>query len=126
MLTRRDRGEIMASYNWEWPIVPNQEKHSERITMIRPVQYELTCPLDPELFENQLTSHRGKALAINVSSGGMLLLMDYAPHVMQVLKVSVPMTVHLTQIPTLAEVAWTRPVPMGPNDLHFVGLKFVL
>jgi len=26
----------------------------------------------------------------------------------------------------LAEVAWTRPMPMGPEDLHFVGLKFVL
>jgi hypothetical protein len=126
MFLRRGKGEIMASYDWEWPIVPNQQKHSERITMIRPVQYEITSPTDPELFEEQFTSHRGKALAINVSSGGMLLLMDHAPDVMQVLKVNVPMTVHLTQIPTLAEVAWTRPVPMGPNDLHFVGLKFVL
>ena len=129
MFLRRGKGEIMASYDdWEWSVVPNPEKHSERVTMIRPIQYEMTSPIDPELFEEQLQfmSRRGKALAINVSSGGMLLLMDHAPDLMQVLKVHVPMTIHLTQIPTLAEVAWTRPVPMGPNDLHFVGLKFVL
>jgi PilZ domain len=126
MFLRRGKGEIMASYDWEWPVVPNLQKHSERVTMIRPIQYEMTSPIDPELFEEQFMSRRGKALAINVSSGGMLLLMDHAPDVMQVLKVHVPMTIHLTQIPTLAEVAWTRPVPMGPNDLHFVGLKFVL
>lgn len=126
MFLHRGKGEIMASHDWEWPVVPNLQKHSERVTMIRPIQYEMTSPIDPELFEEQFMSHRGKALAINVSSGGMLLLMDHAPDVMQVLKVHVPMTIHLTQIPTLAEVAWTRPVPMGPSDLHFVGLKFVL
>jgi hypothetical protein len=126
MFLRRGKGEIMASYEWEWPVMPNQQKHSERVTMIRPIQYEMTSPIDHELFEEQFASRQGKALAINVSSGGMLLLMDRAPDIMQVLKVHVPMTSHLMQIPTLAEVAWTRPVPIGPNNLHFVGLKFVL
>jgi hypothetical protein len=126
MFLRRGKGEIMASCEWEWTIVSNQQNHNERVTMIRPIQYEMTSPIDPELFEEQFMSRRGKALAINVSSGGMLLLMDHAPDVMQVLKVHVPMTIHLTQIPTLAEVAWTRPVPMGQNYLHFVGLRFVL
>lgn len=126
MFLCRGKGEIMASYDWEWPIMANQQKHSERVTMIRSIQYEMTSPLDSELFEEQFVSRRGKALAINVSSGGMLLLMDHAPDVMQVLKVHVPMSIHLAQIPTLAEVAWTRPVPMGPTSLYFVGLKFVL
>lgn len=126
MFIRRDKGEAMTMDEWEWPVVPNQQKHSERVTMLRPIQYEMTNPIDPELFDEQFTSRRGKALAINVSSGGMLLLMEHAPNLMEVLKVHVPMTIHLTQIPTLAEVAWTRPVPMGLNQLHFVGLKFVL
>jgi hypothetical protein len=120
------KGEIMSANEWEWSIVPDQQKHSERVTMIRPIQYEMTNPIDPQLFEEQFISRQGKALTLNISSGGMLLLMDHAPEVMQVLKVHVPMPLNTTEIPTLAEVAWTRPLPMGRNGVHFVGLKFVL
>jgi hypothetical protein len=116
----------MAAYEWDWSIVPNQQKHRERVTMIRPVNYEMTNPIDPELFEERYVSRNGKALTINISSGGMLVMMDHSPDVMQVLKVHVPIPLNMTQIPTLAEVAWTRPVPMGADELHFVGLKFVL
>ncbi|WP_447979432.1 PilZ domain-containing protein [Candidatus Nitrospira bockiana] len=119
-------GEIMAASDWDWPTTPSQQKHSERVTMIRPIQYESTSPIDPDLFESNFSSRRGKALTINISSGGMLLVMDHAPEPLQLLKVHVPVPIHMTHIPTLAEVAWTRPVPMGPHDLHFVGLKFVL
>ena len=119
-------GDIMAASDWDWPTMPSQQKHSERVTMIRPVHYETTSPVDPDLFEDHFESRRGKALTLNISSGGMLVVMDHAPELLQLLNLNVPTPINMTHIPTLAEVAWTRPLPMGPHDLHFVGLKFVL
>jgi len=116
----------MPAYDWDWPIATSQQKHGERVTVIRPIQYECTSPIDPDLFEHQFQSHHGRALSINISSGGMLVIMDHAPDVLQLLKVHVPIPLNKGEIPTLAEVAWTRPVPMSPHDLYFVGLKFVL
>ncbi len=116
----------MTASDWDWQTTPSQHKHTERVTMIRPIQYESTCPIDPDLFPEHFENRHGKALTLNISSGGMLLVMDHAPDVLQLLKVHVPIPIQKTHIPTLAEVAWTRPIPMGPEDLHFVGLKFVL
>jgi hypothetical protein len=70
----------------------------------------------------------GKALSLNISSGGMLILMDHAPQIEQVMKVSVPTPITLAETPTLAEVRWIRKLPFGkPNSdgAYFVGLKFM-
>jgi hypothetical protein len=115
-----------GSDKWGWPTMPCQQKHSERVTIIRPLAYESTCPIDSDLFDAAFNSRRGKALTLNVSSGGMLLIMDYAPEVLQLLKVNVPASLEMVNIPTLAEVAWTRPLPLSPHNAHFVGVKFVL
>jgi hypothetical protein len=57
----------------------------------------------------------------------MLLLMDWTPALEQVLKVHVPTPINLAKTPTLAEVRWTRPLPMVSSDnVCFVGLKFLL
>jgi|SRR6476661_8366824 hypothetical protein len=119
-------GDSMTASDWDWRTTPSQHKHTERVTMIRPIQYESTSPIDPDLFPEHFQNRHGKALTLNISSGGMLLVMDHAPEALQLLKVHVPIPIQRTHIPTLAEVAWTRPMPMGPEDLHFVGLKFVL
>jgi hypothetical protein len=74
------------------------------------------------------TASSGKALSLNISSGGMLVLMDHAPLVEQVLKVLVPTPTSSAGTPTLAEVRWTRKVPFGSssnNAAYFVGLKFL-
>lgn len=74
------------------------------------------------------SANSGRALSLNISSGGMLVLMDHAPEVEQVLKVLVPTPTSSAGTPTLAEVRWTRKLPFGGsrNDgAHFVGLKFL-
>jgi hypothetical protein len=79
--------------------------------------------------DQSIQSSQGKALSVNISRGGMLLLMDQAPNIEQVLKVYVPTPITLTDTPTLAEVRWTRRVPfnrMKENESHFVGLKFLI
>lgn len=113
-----------ARDGWEWPIAHNHQKHTERVALLRPIAYEITAPV-----QNQTGQiHQGKALSVNISSGGMLLLMDRAPNIEQVLKVFVPTPVTLTETPTLAEVRWTRKLPFSrhrDNDPCFVGLKFL-
>ena len=91
--------------------------------MIRPIPYEIPRLLDQGMVE---ASH-GKALSLNISSGGMLLLVDRPLEVQQVLKVQVPTPMSTARTPTLAEVRWTRPVPMATTEgIGFVGVKFLI
>jgi hypothetical protein len=76
----------------------------------------------------EASAYNGKALSLNISSGGMLLVMDQAPSVEQVMKVYVPTPITAAETPTLAEVRWMRRLPFGKtngNGAYFVGLKFV-
>ncbi|WP_455245768.1 PilZ domain-containing protein [Petrachloros mirabilis] len=112
-----------AHTEWEWPIEGGVQKHNERVALLRPIPYEMTNQIDGE--GEPVKS--GKALSLNISSGGMLVIMDLAPRVQQVMKVLVPTPTNLAGTPTLAEVRWTRKLPLGsPNGgAHFVGLKFL-
>jgi hypothetical protein len=113
-----------ARHGWEWPILSNHQKHSERVALLRPILYEMTVSVGNQ----PVLSSQGKALSVNISSGGMLLLMDQAPSIEQVLKVYVPTPITLADTPTLAEVRWTRRMPFSrtkENDSYFVGVKFL-
>jgi hypothetical protein len=124
ILTYQRGGSDVAQTDWEWPMKDSHENHSERAALLRPIPYEMTSPL-----EDQTAGARaGKALSLNISSGGMLMLMDQAPAVEQVLKVYVPTPIPIAETPTLAEVRWTRKLPFGRangNGAYFVGLKFM-
>jgi len=125
--TKPGRGSVTPTTNdWDWPITTSNQKHNERVALLRQIPYELTAPIEPEPV---VVRHgQGRALSVNISSGGMLLLMEQAPAVEQVLKVHVPTPSSLAETPTLAEVRWTRKIPFGSQNgdsLHFVGLKFM-
>ena len=114
----------MAQMEWEWPMADCQENHSERVALLRPIPFEMTTPVDGA----SVAATTGKALSLNISNGGMLLLMDQAPDVEQVLKIYVPTPITVAETPTLAEVRWTRKLPFGKangNGAYFVGLKFM-
>lgn len=114
----------MTQTEWEWPMTDCQENHRERAALLRPIPYEMTTPMDGV----GATASAGKALSLNISNGGMLLLMDQAPDIEQVLKIYVPTPITVADTPTLAEVRWTRKVPFGKpngNAAYFVGLKFM-
>jgi len=109
---------------WEWPIQDSHESHRERAALLRSITYEIMAQ------EGGCSNvvKRGKALSLNISSGGMLLLMDQAPKVEQVLKVYVPTPITIAETPTLAEVRWSRMLPFGmshSDTAHFVGIKFM-
>lgn len=114
----------MTQPEWEWPIATDLQKHNERVALLRPIPYEMTTQVDGQ----PDSARTGKALSLNISSGGMLVLMDQAPDVEQVLKVLVPTPSSLAGTPTLAEVRWIRRVPFGRSNgqgTYFVGLKFM-
>lgn len=120
-MRRREVGQMQ----WEWPMTNRQDNHRERVALLRPIPYEVTAPVEGET----ASVGEGRALSINISSGGMLVLMELAPEVEQVLKVFVPTPVMVAETPTLAEVRWTRRLPFGKtseNGAYFVGLKFIL
>lgn len=111
--------------DWDWAIEDNSREHSERVALLRPIPYELTAPLNVSHEGHAL---QGRALSLNISSGGMLVLMDREPSLDQVIKVYVPTPITRAETPTLAEVRWTRRMPFSKptsNGAYFVGLKFI-
>lgn len=114
----------MRQAQWEWPMADCQENHRERVALLRPIPYEVTAPVEGR----GDSVGEGKALSLNISSGGMLVLMEQAPDIEQVLKVFVPTPVTVAETPTLAEVRWVRKLPFGKTNgsgAYFVGLKFI-
>jgi len=109
--------------DWDWPITGDVQKHNERVALMRPIPYEITTHVEGE--SDPVKS--GRALSLNISSGGMLVLMELAPRVQQVMKVLVPTPTNMAGTPTLAEVRWTRRLPFGSQNggAYFVGLKFL-
>ena len=109
--------------DWDWPVETGHLQHMERAVLMRPISYTLSQPSDEEIFAD----HHGTALLMNISSHGMLLVMEEAPETQQVMKVRVPTPTDLADIPTLAEVRWVRKMPfVSQNSLYLVGLKFVI
>src|SRR6267378_8021558 len=114
----------VAQTGWEWPITDRQNSHSERAALLRPILYEMTTHIE----DPSAATYSGRALSLNISSGGMLVLMDQVPAIEQVMKVYVPTPITMAETPTLAEVRWTRKLPFGKlngNGAYFVGLKFM-
>lgn len=115
----------MAPTESEWPIGDSNGNHSERAALLRPITYEMTSFGQGN---QNVVARDGRALSLNISRGGMLVLMDRAPGIEQVLKIHVPTPIATAETPTLAEVRWTRKLPFGKaagNGMHFVGLKFL-
>ncbi len=114
----------MNQPEWEgWATVENQQRSRHRFPLMRAVSFELN---DPEEGRGRAFAQKRGAITLNVSNGGLCLLTDFAPHIGQVVRVHVPMTGELAETPTLAEVRWVRSVPLKPEGVHMVGLRFVL
>ena len=118
--------------SWEWPVAASRKQHAERIALLRPILYDILYDYDMGTSLEQESPERrvarqGKGLSLNVSSGGMLLIMDHPPKINQAMRVQVPTPVTKAKTPTLAEVCWTRKLPFQTfEEIYFVGLKFML
>jgi len=72
--------------------------------------------------------HRGEAASVNMSAGGMLLLMPYTPRLQQIFEIHAPASLTREEKkPSLVEVRWIRRISNDEGkSIFFVGVKFVL
>ena len=118
----------MTPYGWEWPVTYSALQHRERVTLMREIWVHTTSLIDMESvgYRDREEGELTKALSVNISSGGMLLLMEQPLEVDRVLRINVPTPVRDAVTPTLAEVRWVRKVPFSDQDgVSFVGVKFL-
>ena len=104
--------------------MPTQQerRESERVLFMRACPYELTEPVSA--IAVMLSS--GHAYSINRSVGGMLLLLPGTVVKRHVFEVQVPSQERETQITTLGEVCWTRPIPVSARaNMSLVGIRFL-
>jgi len=100
---------------------PHRER-AERIALMEACPYEMSEAIGTE----SIVMHQGEAISVNVSTGGMLLLMDQSPRVDQVLQVRIPRAAKATSQVSLAEVRWTRQLPIeSGGTMYLVGVKFL-
>ena len=90
-----DRNRLAAQRN---------QRESERIDLVRRIPYTLTKSYD----EDEFVDRHGTGISVNITSQGMLLMMEEVPKTEQVMNVRVPTPSDPVAIPTLAEVRWTK------------------
>ena len=123
-----------VSGDWTWPLSVQAGTRPDRMPLMRQVPYTLSLDLAehrPGHEEDEESGGDaqadGTALSMNVSAGGMLVIMNGAPTTQHVLKVRVPTPLGGIETPTLAEVRWSRKLPFpAPHSLYLVGLKFIV
>ncbi len=96
-------------------------RRAERAAFMEYCPYEISESLGGDA----IAIHQGEALSVNVSKGGMLLLMDQHPPVQQVFEIQLPASTR-GKTPGLVEVCWTRQIPIEDSESrYFVGVKFL-
>jgi hypothetical protein len=122
-----DTGEIMAlmfpQENRDiTDAAPQDRRRPNRLPFLRFITYGLTAPGDPE------SRYRARAAAINVSDGGLCLLLKEPISEADILRVDLPLADVATTSSTLAEVKWLKAVPWSTQEApeYFVGVQFLL
>lgn len=97
-----------------------ERRDSKRLPTILSCPYELTRVSGTDTIELS----EGAALALNISAGGMLLLMPQSPGERKVFEMRVPSPTQSEKTTRLVEVCWAREFPFGVGaKVHLVGVK---
>lgn len=100
--------------------VGRNRRGGNRVSKVEPCAYELARFADQEIVE----IIGGHALSLNVSPGGMLLLMPQAPGERQVFEVHTRPEVQEESTVKLVEARWAREVSFNAGDkFYLVGVK---
>ena len=94
---------------------------STRIRLTRACPYEFSS-----IHGENIEWFHGDALTVNISLGGMLLVMTDAPRLRQVLQVHGPSAAGPDVAIQVVEVCWTRELPIGGDGkMYLVGVRFM-
>lgn len=99
-----------------------ERRESERASRIRSCTYELSKVSGSDTVELS----EGRACTINMSSGGMLLLLPQVVGERQVFEINAPSVTDEELTTKVVEVCWTRPLPVSPHiTMHLAGVRFL-
>ena len=114
----------MRAIEWATPPAEGIREH-ERDTRVA-VMERCAFALSQMIGEHIVAVHEGVALVLNVSSGGMLLLMSHAPEFGQHLTIGMPRGIATDDGVRLADVRWTRAVAhSGRRMKYLTGVRFL-
>lgn len=99
-----------------------ERRKSARIPLLRHYPYELSKIAGNETVEFT----EGITLSLNISSGGMLLLMPWAPAERKPFELQTLFLTEGGRGRRLVEVCWTRELPVGVDvGVYLVGVRFL-
>jgi hypothetical protein len=104
--------------------MPTQQERrdSERVPCMRACPYELTKPAG----RDAVKLSEGYGYSINMSVGGMLLLLPEEVGTRQVLEIITPSEARKEKITKLGEVCWAHPIPVSARvNMYLVGIRFL-
>ena len=107
----------------DWEQAINVPPRQTRCSLQRRIGYQYEAS---ETHTVIMTGDERMAVTINISDEGLCLLMDRAPTVRDVLRLQMLGSDGTLKEARLAEVRWVRPLPVGQEDVHVVGVKFLL
>ncbi len=104
-------------------VTPQNRRRPGRLPFLRFISYDLGTP---ETFDGN--GRKGQAAAINVSEGGLCLLVNHFLREADIIRVELPLADVATTSATLAEVKWSKAVPWNQDAApqYFVGIQFLL
>jgi hemin uptake protein HemP len=114
--------ENITKTDWKRLVISENQRQSERINLSRLVPYNVIASDNQDV----LIDHHGMAMLMNITSQGLLLIMEEAPETEKVMNVQMPTPADPITVPTLAEVRWVEKVQLEEGeDSYLVGLKFI-
>ncbi|HKW85552.1 MAG TPA: PilZ domain-containing protein [Nitrospiraceae bacterium] len=105
----------------QWKECSEAPSHQERFALHRLIHYEHTASVSRDGIERRT---EGTGLSINISEGGLCLLIDQTLEVGAMLRLQMWETDETVRAPTVAEVRWIKPLPVGAGGTYLVGMKF--
>ena len=102
---------------------PQARRRPNRLPFLRFITYGHSAA---DTFDGD--GHKSHAAAINVSEGGLCLLVQGLLQETEIIRVDLPLADVSTTSSTLAEVKWLKPVPWSHPETpqYFVGIQFLL
>ncbi len=104
--------------------MPTQQERrdSDRVPSMQACPYELTKSEGSD----KVKLSRGQGYSINMSGGGMLLLLPQKVGKRQVFEVQVPSKAKKKERTKLVEVCWTQSIPVSARvNMYLVGTRFL-
>ncbi len=115
-------GQVQAGHTRDEIVAPavHDRRYDDRLAVGKACSLEMNESLD----EQSIVFHQGEALLLNISSGGMLVLMELAPRVGDLVEIRMSGS-KCGHTLSLLEVRWTREVPMEEHGSRYlVGCRF--